>query len=169
MKLLIKRFHPKLVKSLRHYTRSREPVEDLAQECWYSIISQLGEVSIHISFDAWALCIARRRAIDWIREQQRSRNHRQAMQKEATEVQGTDMEKERDEKLLREIQAGILKLPATQRIVLNMFYREGLNLHEIAEILGISEGTVKSRLFYAREKLKEIITNKSENSHETDQ
>ena len=52
-------------------------------------------------------------------------------------------------------------LPEGQQIVLKLFYTEEYSLIEICEILGLSLGTVKSRLFYAREKLKTIIKNRN--------
>jgi len=69
LKLLIKNFHPKMIRTIRYYTHSSEPADDLAQECWYHIIRQLGQVDLEISFDAWALAIAKRKAIDWIPEE----------------------------------------------------------------------------------------------------
>jgi RNA polymerase sigma-70 factor (ECF subfamily) len=52
----------------------------------------------------------------------------------------------------------IRKLPDKQQIVLNMFYTENYTIREIGKILDIKTGTVKSRLFKAREKLKKSIT-----------
>jgi len=65
-----------------------------------------------------------------------------------------------DDEKLDEIRVGIQQLPMSQRIVLSMFYMENLSLAEISSVLDVSKGTVKSRLFYAREKLKTIINNK---------
>jgi DNA-directed RNA polymerase specialized sigma24 family protein len=64
------------------------------------------------------------------------------------------------------IRMGIQLLSSAQRIVLEMFYLENLSLREISDVLNIPEGTVKSRLFHAREKLKNIIINHMEDEHE---
>ena len=48
----------------------------------------------------------------------------------------------------------IKKIPENQQIILRLFYVEEYSILEISNILYISKGTVKSRLFYAREKLK---------------
>jgi len=56
------------------------------------------------------------------------------------------------------------KLPATQKTILNLFYLEEQSVKQIAEILHLAEGTVKSRIFYARELLKQKI---KEVNHET--
>ena len=156
LKLLIKRFHPKLKRTINYHTRDREPIDGIAQDCWYAIIEKLEKLQLKISFDAWALMIARRKAIDWIRGQQQSRQRTQTMRAETkakNEMNQTEYETDRQ----MQIDIAMQQLPATQKMVLNMFYREHLSLKEISEVLNITEGTVKSRLFYAREKLKNII------------
>ena len=54
----------------------------------------------------------------------------------------------------KRIQVAIAKLSLPQRVVVVMYYINDLSLHEIAEILAIPEGTVKSRLHYGRNALK---------------
>ena len=53
--------------------------------------------------------------------------------------------------------AALEQLPAAQRAVLALFAVEGLGHSEIAAILGVPEGTVWSRLFHARTRLREIL------------
>jgi RNA polymerase sigma-70 factor, ECF subfamily len=156
LQILIKRLHPKLVSTITFHTRTKTPVEDIAQECWYAIIKKLGDPELKISFEAWALTIARRKSIDWIRNQQRTRKQSQALEEETKTSTTIRSELEQDEILTR-VHSGILLLPPTQRIVLQMFYLENLSLREISKVLEIPKGTVKSRLFKAREGLKEII------------
>jgi RNA polymerase sigma-70 factor (ECF subfamily) len=60
---------------------------------------------------------------------------------------------EQDDESIR-IQGAIAKLSLPQRVVVVMYYINDLSLHEIAEILEIPEGTVKSRLHYSRNALK---------------
>jgi RNA polymerase sigma factor (sigma-70 family) len=73
--MLIKRFQRKLIRIISYQIHDNGPAEDIAQECWYHIIKKLPELELKISFSAWAGCIARRKSVDWIREQQRTRNH----------------------------------------------------------------------------------------------
>lgn len=58
---------------------------------------------------------------------------------------------------IQEVKACLKLLPESQKIILELFYKENLSLSEISDILDISVGTVKSRLFTAREHLKKII------------
>lgn len=151
------------MKTIRYTTNSHSAAEDIAQECWYAIIQQLHELEIIINFDAWALTIARRKSIDWIREQQRERKYARKLQAEAEAEPNMETgNSEEPADLLTIIQNGIQQLPPTQRIVLNMFYLENLTLKEVSHVLGIPEGTIKSRLFTARESLKEILKTQNE-------
>ena len=58
---------------------------------------------------------------------------------------------------LKRIRVEIEQLPESQKIVLKLFYLENLSISEVSGVLGISEGTVKSRLFTARESLKKNV------------
>ena len=50
------------------------------------------------------------------------------------------------------------KLPPKQKTVLILYYYNNMTIREIARVCGVFEGTVKSRLFHAKERLKELLT-----------
>ncbi len=72
-----------------------------------------------------------------------------------TNLEGTNNEEKNTE--IIKLQQAIKSLPNNQQIVLRLFYTQEYSLLEIGNILDISVGTVKSRLFHAREKLKTIL------------
>lgn len=157
--LLIKRYHPVMMRKIRYGINEPEPVNDIAQECWYAIISRLESLELRISFEAWAATIVRRKTIDWIRHQQRQRRqHHTYTRHNPPCPESQDDEPDSSEEKKRKVQAGIRLLPPTQKLVITLFYLDNLSLEEISSRLDISVGTVKSRLFYAREKLKKIIS-----------
>lgn len=163
LKMLIKRHHSEIISTVSYYTNSRMSADDLAQECWIDIIRKLPELELKISFKAWVHAIAKRRSVDWIREQQRMRKRNRVLQSETAKTGELDEVPEPADEIDK-IRAGLLKLPASKRIVLRMFYLENLSLREISKVLEIPEGTIKSRLFHARENLKEMINSKNEES-----
>ncbi|RLC54403.1 MAG: hypothetical protein DRI80_19305, partial [Chloroflexota bacterium] len=55
------------------------------------------------------------------------------------------------------LQRAIEALPLNQRVVVVLYYLEGLSLKEIAYVIDVPEGTVKSRLHYARESLRKAV------------
>lgn len=161
LKTLIRQFNPSLERQIYAQTRDKDSVDDLVQECWYAIISGLSTINIRISFEVWALSIARRKGIDWVRAQQSAR-------KKAAELyvfEQVDYITKQDEldvilERKTKLKMAINELPQSQRIVLTMFYLENYTVKETSEVLKISIGTVKSRLFNAREHLKEIFNPK---------
>lgn len=163
LKLLIKRYHPRFVSLISYYTNSRVSAGDLAQECWIDIIQKLPDLNLKISFEAWALTIVKRRSVDWIREQQRMRKRDQILKNENEMINRLNIDSEQDDGMER-VRAGILKLSASQQMVLRMFYLENLDLREISDVLDVPVGTIKSRLFHARENLKKIIKSKNEDT-----
>ena len=58
----------------------------------------------------------------------------------------------------RNLFTALMKLPASNRIILHLFDYEGYSIKEISSILHISEGTVKSRMARGKEKLRKQIT-----------
>jgi len=153
LKELIRRFNPQLRSKIYYHTRSRDSVHDISQDCWYAIITKLEEVKFQIGFEAWALNIARNKAIDWIRHQQKERNRKSDSEQENS----SSIQIEESNPRINELRKNMNLLSDAQRIVLELFYVDNLSIKEISSVLGISSGTVKSRLFNAREYLKKTI------------
>ncbi|HCT55141.1 MAG TPA: RNA polymerase subunit sigma-24, partial [Balneola sp.] len=107
-------------------------------------------------FEAWALNIARNKSIDWIRHQQKERNRKSDSEQENSSSDQVEENDLRDARI-NEIRKSMNLISDAQRIVLELFYVENLSIKEISIVLGISSGTVKSRLYTAREYLKKTI------------
>jgi len=93
-----------------------------------------------------------RKSIDILKQNNTKRE--KLKQYQYTNLEGTN-NKENTE--IIKLQQAIKSLPNNQQIVLRLFYTQEYSLIEIGNILDISVGTVKSRLFHAREKLKTIL------------
>lgn len=156
LKELIRRFNAQLTAKIYYHTKNRDSAKDIAQECWYVIINNLADIKFQIGFEAWALNIARNKSIDWIRAQQRERKGISEVISENENFISEEAEEMLEFQIL-EMRACMSLLPQAQKIILELFYKENLSLTEISEVLGISKGTVKSRLFTAREHLKKLI------------
>jgi RNA polymerase sigma-70 factor (ECF subfamily) len=106
------------------------------------------------SFGFWALTIVYRQTIDWIRINKRETEKLNEYHNEQSVIEEEDND---NEHLKKELLKAIKLLSEHQQMVINLFYVEDYSLQQIGDILGISIGTAKSRLFHAREKLKTII------------
>jgi len=159
LSILIKRWHPKLIRQANRHLYDMEASKDVVQESWQAIIKGLDALKDSSKFGVWALSITSRKAIDWIRKKQTSRK------REEVEVafQQEQLVEQSDEKeiLLTKVSSGLKELPTDQKVVLSMFYLENHSLIEIGKILDMPVGTVKSRLYYAREHLKKTLLHKN--------
>jgi RNA polymerase sigma-70 factor (ECF subfamily) len=106
-------------------------------------------------FESWAMTIVRRKALDFRSGLKAKRIEQKEIRAEtATGDINEEAVKTGQIKLLRD---AINSLPAEQQEVLRLFYTESQSLIEIGRILEIPVGTVKSRLYHAREKLKSLL------------
>ncbi|CAL2081190.1 RNA polymerase sigma factor [Tenacibaculum sp. 190524A05c] len=153
--VLVKRWHVRFCKLAYFYVKDRDIAKDIAQESWTIIYSKLNGLKDPMKFKSWAISIVNRRAIDFLRAQQREQQ-RKTEYKAIVSNNQDETEDDREEikrVLLQEIQ----KLSSDHQQVLQLFYVESYSLKEIGNTIGISVGTTKSRLFHAREQLKKVI------------
>jgi len=119
---------------------------DITQQTWLEIIKGLRKLHDPKCFKAWAYKIATNRTIDWLKNKKKN----QHINLESIEVVSNRKENDIQAKEL------VQRLKCDSRVVLSLYYFEQLNISEISIALNIPPGTVKSRLFTAREELKKL-------------
>jgi RNA polymerase sigma-70 factor (ECF subfamily) len=128
------------------------PAAEIAQEAWIAIARGLRRLDDPACFPPWAFQIVRCRAADWIRRRQGEEKRRAALAAEPRpDAGGRERVEANGVARLREL---IAQLAPATRELLHLFYAADRSVAEIAAALGIPSGTVKSRLFTAREALK---------------
>jgi RNA polymerase sigma-70 factor (ECF subfamily) len=135
--------------------RQREDAEDVAQEAFIKAHRNFPRLRGRASFRAWLVRLTWRLALDRQRANRRRLNRDTKHNRSTATVVCTDpaVANERIEKLWEAIDA----LPETLRLPIVLAGIEGHDIREVASLLGLPEGTVKSRLFHAREKVKESL------------
>jgi RNA polymerase sigma factor (sigma-70 family) len=157
--LLVKRWHKKMCNKAYWVTKDKEVAKDITQDSWRTIMNKIHNLKDPNRFGSWALTIVYRKAIDLIKEKKKETqklfayNYEQDAIINVVTVDNTETKKA--------LLVAINTLSEHHQMVINLFYVEDYSLQQIGEILGISIGTAKSRLFHAREKLKSIIKDKS--------
>jgi len=119
---------------------------DITQQTWLEIIKGLKKLHDPKSFKAWAYRIATNRTIDWLKNKKKN----QHISLESIEV---DCNRKDNDLQVKEL---VQRLKSDSRVILSLYYFEQLNISEISIALNIPPGTVKSRLFTAREELKQL-------------
>ena len=150
---LATRWHPRLFRHARRLTGDADGARDAAQEAWVAIVRSLRRLRDPAMFGPWALRITGRRCADWIahRRQARARAAASGPPAEPASQPGPDTVD-----LLR-VRDALRRVDRSDRLLLAMFYLEGFSVAEIAHACSVPPGTVKSRLFHARERLRAAL------------
>ena len=132
--------------------RHREDAEDVAQEAFVRAHRAFRQLRDRDRFRAWLVRMTWRLALD------RQRADRRRARRELTQMPPTrPVEDARSAARLDALWRAIDALPTRWRLVLVLANVEGHGVAEVGRLLGLPDGTVKSRLFHARRKLKEIM------------
>ena len=138
--------------------------DDLAQETFLKVWHGLPNYRPDAQFSTWLYRIARNVWIDFCRERSRSSFvSLDALVQSETESLHNLPSSETIDSLLKEetlaiVRAEIERLPSGEREIVVLAYMQDLKYGEIAKIIGIPEGTVKSRMHSALHRLKERLT-----------
>jgi RNA polymerase sigma-70 factor (ECF subfamily) len=150
---LIRRWAGPLHRYALKLTHDPALASDLTQEIWLRVIQGLGRLREAGQFRAWLFGIAHRTFVDRLRV----RYATPVDTGMALDEFAADEDIAVDPATARALASGMASLPMIEREVLTLFYLEELSLAEIAQVLGIPTGTVKSRLFRARTLLRKHI------------
>ncbi|PZW40282.1 RNA polymerase sigma factor [Pseudomonas sp. URMO17WK12:I2] len=140
--------------------------EEVFQETWMSLIrSESLQREAAVLFKTWLYQIARNRLIDHWRKQGRHQQREEAFDEQLHDQAMAEPDPERQLSLSQDqarIQAALADLPAEQREVFLLRAHGDLELHEIAELTRTPAETVKSRLRYALQKLRRLLSTAEE-------
>lgn len=161
--LLVKRWNVKLFNQAFWYLKDADLANDIVQECWSTILKKIHSLNEPNNFGSWAMKIAISKSLDHLRKRKKEeyKLHEYHELKQIHYNTGKFNENNNYNTTSEMVMNCIKELPEQQQVVLRLFYIQEYKLHEIAEILSVSKGTVKSRLFYAREKLKSLLKNRN--------
>ena len=136
---------------------------DAVQEAFVKALTHLPGFEGRSSFKTWLLRVVSNAALDLGRQRGRREaqsfdamgvQHREEVEPVVDEVQGRNLE--RDD-LRRLLQRALDQLPPAQRQTFVLHAEAGLSYREVAGTLNISIGTVMSRVYYARQKLRSLL------------
>lgn len=163
---LIKKYRERLYSIVYNITSNREDAADLTQEAFIKAYQSINKFQGKSSFYTWLYRIAVNTTITYVRKNRLrqffSFDH---LTEEGvnSEVLDALMSKNKADKstFLNELQEklneALQTLSIKHRTAIVLFEIEGLSHQEIAEIMGCSEGTVRSRLHYAKHKLQKEL------------
>ena len=147
-------------------TANHEDTNDLLQDVWAKVYRSIGGFRGQSQFYTWVHSIAANTTINFLRRRNRRRTLNlddldsgilqdkefSELQAASTPVRDADLGE-----MQKKINEAIMQLTPDHRAVVTMFDIQGMQQADIAKILRISEGTVRSRLFYAHKQLQTFL------------
>ena len=151
---LVNRWHPSLRGYAFQLIGDREAARDVVQDAWIAVMRGIRRLKDPATFRGWIYRIVHNKSVDWIRGQQR---RRQAIQEVAHHSTNATPAPDSQGDRLAELRRAIASMSQNDRAVLRLHYLNRLPIKEIAQVIRVPEGTVKSRLYSARIRLKQLL------------
>jgi RNA polymerase sigma factor (sigma-70 family) len=137
-----------------------EATGEILNDVWLAIARGLQRLDDPACFPRWAFRIVERRSTDWVRKRSLDRRREIAAVNEAENLAPAPIATPGPSEQVMQLRDAIARLPADQRELLHLYYDLERGVGEIAEVLGVPAGTVKSRLFSLRAALKQMLERK---------
>jgi len=137
---------------------NREEAEDMLQESFSEAFLRLGTFRYESAFGAWLKRITVNKCINALKKRKaelvpvEELPDHQSLENEDKDIHGLSVEKVRE---------ALEKLPEGYRVIFSLYLLEGYDHTEISQIMGISEATSKSQYSRARQRIKEILIQRS--------
>src|SRR5438105_1830408 len=164
---LVRRYQERIYATVYHMTANHEDANDLAQEAFIKAFHALKSFKGGSSFYTWVYRIAVNKTINFLKQ----RKNRAQLSLDDLDVNAehdpdlvaliSDKTPRREAglaELQEKLNVALQKLSESHRLVVTLHDVQGLSHEEIARIMGCNIGTVRSRLFYARQQLQAYLS-----------
>jgi RNA polymerase sigma-70 factor (ECF subfamily) len=164
---LIQRYQQRIYATVYHMTSNHEDANDLAQDSFIKAFQALKSFKGGSSFYTWLYRIAVNKTINFLK-QRKNRVHMSLNDLDFNTENNPDLvalisdkTPRRDaglKELSEKLNAALLKLSEPHRLVMVLHDVQGLSHEEVAEVMDCNIGTVRSRLFYARQQMQSLLS-----------
>lgn len=156
--ILFERYRTRVYRTALAIVRDPEAAEDILQDCFLKVYAHAQRIDAERPLAPWLYRVTVNLSYTWLA---RGKNGRTPLDN-VTEHLVSPMRHAPDQiteqsELRQNVRQAIGALHIDQRVVVVLYYLNGLGLQEISDILDLPIGTVKSRLYYARENLRAAL------------
>ncbi len=163
--LLVIKYQHRIVHLVNRYVKDPSEAQDVAQDTFIKAYRALGDFRGESAFYTWLYRIAINTAKNYLLSRSRRHIDYEVDVQDAEQVENTAQLKDMDtpdnllmnEQIIKVIKIAIEKLPEEMRIAITLREFEGMSYEEIAEAMDCPIGTVRSRIFRAREAIDEKL------------
>jgi RNA polymerase sigma-70 factor (ECF subfamily) len=151
---LVRNWEKRLLYFIRRLVDDEQDAWDILQQTWMRVLKGIGSLHDPGSLGPWLYRVARNAAFNHGQVQAAYRRFLDNYVSPAPAGEAPEQERiDNAEQLHR----GLVQLPLPQREVLTLFFLEDFSIDEIAQILDVPPGTVKSRLHHAKKALRDLL------------
>ena len=156
MQVLYGRHNVRVYRFIVRLTGNTSTAEDLVSEVFLDVWRQAGKFEGRSAVSTWLLAITRFKALSALRKRKDAEldDEAAAAIEDPSDDPEVSAQKKDTGKVLRQCLAA---LTPDHREIIDLVYYHEKSVEEVAEIVGIPENTVKTRMFYARKKLAELL------------
>ncbi|MDI9848647.1 sigma-70 family RNA polymerase sigma factor [Rhodoblastus sp. 17X3] len=156
MQVLFGRHRVRVFRFILRFVRDEAGAEDILAEVFLDVWRQAGKFEGRSSVSTWLLSIARFKALSCVRQRRDAPYDEEAAAEIADEADDPEIEIAKRDKSAA-LRQCLQKLTVEHREIIDLVYYHEKSVEEVAQITGVPAATVKTRLFYARQKLSEIL------------
>ncbi len=140
-------------------TRDEHAAEDILQECFVRLYHYAASVDAERPLKPWLYRVAVNLSYDWFSKKRALQPLDDVLEwlSSLSNVFPPPDHRAEERELHSMVRDVIAELPMTHQAVVVLFYLENLSLEEVAEVVELPVGTVKSRLHYARKRLRDTL------------
>lgn len=156
MQVLYARHHVRVYRFVLRLVGDQSKAEDLISEVFLDVWRQANRFEARSQVTTWLLAIARFKALSALRrrpDEELDEEKAAAIEDTSDDPEVAVQKKDKSEALRKCLMA----LSPEHREIIDLVYYHEKSVEEVAEIVGIPENTVKTRMFYARKKLAELL------------
>lgn len=150
-------FHGPLYRWLRYLTADVDAAQELTQDTFVEALQAVARYEGRASLSTWVHRIAYYRYTHWLREQRRDARWRAPIE-DAESCADPECDAQWDSIWLRQ---ALAELSEEHRDTFVLHYIQQLSVSEVAAVLAVPPGTVQSRLFHARKRLRDLLCEES--------
>jgi RNA polymerase sigma-70 factor (ECF subfamily) len=156
MKVLFARYQVRVFRYLLRFMHNEAGAEDLISEVFLEVWRGAGGYEGRSSVSTWLIGIARYKALSALRKRGEAPLDEEMSEQIVDEADTPEVELQKKDKgaMIRQCLA---KLSLDHREIVDLVYYHEKSIEEVAELLHIPQNTVKTRMYYARQKLSEIL------------
>jgi RNA polymerase sigma-70 factor (ECF subfamily) len=156
MQVLFARHHVRVFRFVLRLVRDEAGAEDLISEVFLDVWRQAGKFEGRSAVSTWLLAIARFKALSALRRRTDVELDDETAEaiEDSSDTPEVTLEKKDKSAVIRKC---LEKLSAEHREIIDLVYYHEKSVEEVALIVGIPENTVKTRMFYARKRLADLL------------